>query len=174
MNPLSTFVATLRHWNASRRPDFPEAHMRRSFVAAAIGLLLAGTLLTACDSGSEPEVEIEDIVVGDGTVAADRDIVIIDYVGMLTDGTVFDTSENWGPLRFQLQTGVIYSLPEGQSGRVIQGLIEGVPGMKVGGVRLLTIPPEMAYGRSGVSGVIPPNATLLFEIELLGVLTSGD
>lgn len=143
------------------------------FLAVALILLIAGTLLAACDSGSEPEVEIEDLVVGDGAVAADRDIVIIDYVGMLTDRSVFDSSEQWGPLRFQLQTGVIYSLPEGQSGRVIQGLIEGVPGMKIGGVRLITIPPELAYGRTGVAGVIPPDATLLFEVELLGVLTSG-
>ncbi len=148
--------------------------MRRSLPVAVACLLLGGFLLTACDSGSEPEVEIEDLVVGDGATAEGRNIVIIDYIGMLTDGTVFDTSENWGPLRFQLQTGVIYSLPEGQSGRVIQGLIEGVPGMKVGGVRLITIPPEMAYGRAGVSGVIPANATLVFEVELLGVLTSGD
>ena len=143
------------------------------FIAVAIGLLFAGAVLAACVSGSEPEVEIEDLVIGDGAVAEDRDIVIIDYVGKLTDGTVFDTSEQWGPLRFQLQTGVIYSLPEGQSGRVIQGLIEGVPGMKIGGVRLITIPPELAYGRTGVAGVIPPDATLLFEVELLGLLTSG-
>lgn len=146
--------------------------MHRIF-AAAIGLLLAGMLLAACDTGSEPEVQIEDLVVGDGEAATGRDIVIVEYVGMLADGTIFDTSKKWGPLRFQLQTGVIYSLPEGQSGRVIQGLIEGVPGMKIGGVRLITIPPEMAYGSKGVLGLIPPNETLLFQIELIGVLMAG-
>lgn len=146
--------------------------MKRTF-AAAIGLLLAALLLAACDTGSEPEVQIEDLVVGDGETATDRDIVIVEYVGTLADGTIFDSSEKWGPLRFQLQTGVIYSLPEGQSGRVIQGLIEGVPGMKIGGVRLITIPPELAYGRTGVAGVIPPDETLVFEIELIGVLKTG-
>lgn len=134
-----------------------------------LSLICVLFVLPACDSGNEPEVEIEEVVIGKGETADGRDIVTVDYVGMLTDGTVFDTSEKWGPLRFELQTGVIFSLPDGQSGRVIQGLIEGVPGMKVGGVRLITIPPEMAYGRSGVSGIIPPNATLIFEIELLAV-----
>ena len=139
--------------------------------------MLGAALFAACDSGNEPEVEIEDLVVGDGEMAGDRDVVIVEYVGLLADGTVFDSSEEWGALQFQLQTGIIYGLPDGQSGRVIPGLIQGVDGMKVGGVRVITIPPELAYGRSGyVTGdgvvVIPPNATLLFEVELLGVLAA--
>ncbi len=146
-------------------------------MGAVVCLVLVGAVLTACDSGNEPRVEIEDLVIGDGATADNRDVVIIDYVGSLTDGTVFDSSEEWGALRFQLETGIIYSLPQGQSGRVIQGLIEGVRGMKVGGVRLLTIPPELAYGmsgygRRGVADIIPKNATLVFEVELLGVLAS--
>lgn len=146
-------------------------------LALAACLMCCAAPLAACDSGNEPEVKIEDLVVGDGEEASDRDVVVVDYVGLLADGTVFDSSEEWGALQFQLQTGIIYGLPEGQSGRVIPGLIEGVDGMKVGGVRVITIPPELAYGRSGyVTGdgvvVIPPSATLLFEVELLGVLAS--
>ena len=148
---------------------------RRLVLAGGLTVLVA--LLAACDSGNEPEVTIEDLVVGDGEMAGDRDVVVIDYVGLLADGTVFDSSEEWGALQFQLQTGIIYGLPEGQSGRVIPGLIAGVDGMKVGGVRVITIPPELAYGRSGYVTsdgvvVIPPDATLVFEVELLGVLAA--
>lgn len=140
-------------------------------------LILAGALITACDSGSEPEVEIEDLVIGDGATASGRDVVIIDYVGLLTDGTVFDNSGKWGALQFQLQSGIIQGRPEDETRRVIPGLIQGVPGMNVGGVRLITIPPELAYGERGYSTsdgveIIPPNATLIFEVELRGVLLS--
>ncbi len=130
---------------------------------------LSASLFMACDSGNEPNVEIEDIVVGDGEEATGRDVVTVEYVGMLEDGDVFDSSEQWGPLRFQLESGMIHGLPEGRSGRVIPGLIQGMRGMKVGGIRRITIPPELAYGRNGVPGAIPPNATLVFEVELIAV-----
>lgn len=125
-------------------------------------------VLLACDSGSEPEVHIEDLVIGGGAEADGRDVVTIDYVGTLENGVEFVNSEEWGPLRFQLESGVIYGLPEGQSGRVIQGLIQGVTGMKVGGLRRITIPPELGYGRED-NGTIPPNSTLVFEVELVAV-----
>lgn len=160
----------LKTSTTSKRPTRPYVH---TAIALAIA---AGMVIAGCDSGSEPEVEIEDLVVGEGATPGERDIVIIEYVGMLTDGTVFDSSGSRGALRFQLKTGIIYGLPEGQSGRVIQGLLDGVTGMKVGGVRRITIPPELAYGRSGYridpdTYIIPPNATIVFEVELIGVVT---
>ena len=106
-----------------------------------------------------PATQIDDIKVGDGAEAVSGDTVSVHYTGTLTDGTKFDSSKD---------RGQPFSFPLGK-GRVIQGWDTGVAGMKVGGVRKLTIPPEEGYGSRGAGGVIPPNATLLFEVELLGV-----
>jgi FKBP-type peptidyl-prolyl cis-trans isomerase len=84
----------------------------------------------------------------------------VEYTGKLGDGTVFDSSKNPGREPFSFTVGI---------GVVIKGWDEGVPGMKVGGTRKLTIPPDMGYGAQGAGGVIPPNATLIFDIELLEV-----
>jgi FKBP-type peptidyl-prolyl cis-trans isomerase len=100
-----------------------------------------------------------DEVVGTGAVAVAGKSVTVHYVGMLPDGTVFDASKNHGqPFTFQLGAG-----------QVIRGWDEGVAGMKVGGKRQLIIPPSLGYGSQGAGGVIPPNATLIFEVELLDV-----
>lgn len=105
------------------------------------------------------ELVISDVVVGSGAEATPGQMVTVHYVGALPDGTVFDASTNRGePFTFQLGAG-----------QVIRGWDEGVAGMKVGGKRRLVIPPDMAYGNQAVGGVIPANATLLFEVELLGV-----
>jgi peptidylprolyl isomerase len=96
--------------------------------------------------------------IGDGAVAEDGKSVLVDYVGTLEDGTKFDSSYDSGQ-PFELTLG---------AGEVIQGWDEGLKGMKVGGKRKLTIPPDLAYGAEGRPG-IPPNATLLFEVELKGV-----
>ena len=102
---------------------------------------------------------IEDLVVGEGDLAEAGQHVTVHYTGWLTNGTKFDSSKDRDdPFMFGL----------GQS-QVIRGWDEGVQGMKVGGKRKLTIPPELGYGARGAGGVIPPNATLVFEVELLGV-----
>ena len=104
-------------------------------------------------------LKIEDVTEGTGAEAKPGAQVRVHYTGWLLDGKKFDSSKDRGdPFAFKLG-----------GGQVIRGWDEGVAGMKVGGVRKLTIPPELGYGARGAGGVIPPNATLLFEVELLGV-----
>jgi FKBP-type peptidyl-prolyl cis-trans isomerase FkpA len=138
-----------------------------------IGLTLACCLFvfSACDSNDDPgqcdlAFSAEDVVVGDGEEAVVGKTVSVHYTGYLCDesaagnkGAKFDSSVDRGvPFNFVLGAGA-----------VIDGWGEGIPGMKVGGHRVLTIPPEKAYGNSGAGDAIPPNATLIFEVELLGV-----
>jgi len=101
-----------------------------------------------------------DLVVGDGDEATKGKQVAVLYTGWLTNGTMFDSTSKRGNTPFEFQIG---------AGKVIQGWEEGACGMKVGGKRKLTIPPGLGYGASGAGKVIPPNATLIFEIELLQV-----
>ena len=102
---------------------------------------------------------MEDLVVGTGTAATAGQKVTVHYTGWLTNGTKFDSSKDRNdPFAFPLG-----------GGRVIKGWDEGVQGMKVGGMRVLTIPPNLGYGSRGAGGVIPPNATLIFEVELLAI-----
>jgi FKBP-type peptidyl-prolyl cis-trans isomerase len=99
-----------------------------------------------------------DIKVGTGPVAAAGQTVKVHYTGWLTNGKKFDSSVDRGePFTFNLG-----------GGQVIKGWDEGVAGMKVGGKRQLRIPPQLGYGDRGAGGVIPPNATLIFDVELLG------
>ncbi|TNE46942.1 MAG: FKBP-type peptidyl-prolyl cis-trans isomerase [Deltaproteobacteria bacterium] len=104
-------------------------------------------------------LQIVELEIGTGTEAQSGQKVSVHYTGWLTDGTKFDSSVDRGrPFDFVLGGGM-----------VIQGWDQGVVGMKVGGKRKLTIPPELGYGERGFPGAIPPSATLVFEVELLGV-----
>ena len=104
-------------------------------------------------------LQSEDLQIGNGDEAVTGKGVSVHYTGTLTNGSKFDSSLDRGqPFDFTLGAGM-----------VIRGWDEGVVGMKVGGKRKLTIPPEMAYGERGFGNVIPPNSTLVFEIELLAV-----
>lgn len=108
------------------------------------------------DSG----LKYEDLAEGEGNVAEAGQRVSVHYTGWLSDGTQFDSSVSRNePFQFSLGKGM-----------VIRGWDEGVAGMKVGGKRKLTIPPQLGYGAQGAGGVIPPNATLVFEVELLDIL----
>ncbi|TCJ15973.1 FKBP-type peptidyl-prolyl cis-trans isomerase [Parasulfuritortus cantonensis] len=105
------------------------------------------------------ELIIEDIVVGSGAAAQAGQMVSVHYTGWLENGTKFDSSKDRNePFEFPLGRGY-----------VIQGWDRGVAGMQVGGTRKLTIPAELGYGARGAGGVIPPNATLIFEVELLAL-----
>ncbi|MET0384541.1 MAG: FKBP-type peptidyl-prolyl cis-trans isomerase [Polyangiales bacterium] len=104
-------------------------------------------------------LKIEDLKVGTGAEATTGKQVTVHYVGTLTDGSKFDSSRD---------RGKGFSFPLG-GGQVIQRWDQGVVGMKVGGLRKLTIPSHLAYGERGFPPVIPPSATLVFEVELLSV-----
>ena len=104
-------------------------------------------------------LQYEEVRAGTGAKARSGQDVVVHYTGWLTDGRKFDSSRDRG-LTFSFGLG---------AGQVIAGWDEGVSGMQVGGLRKLTIPPQLGYGEFGAGGVIPPNATLVFEVELLEV-----
>ena len=136
---------------------------------ALLLIVCASTLLVGCDSNpSSPSSNVPfsttDITVGTGAEAVNGQTVTTNYTGWLYDenapdnkGAVFDSTDGGAPFSFVLGAG-----------GVIQGWEQGIPGMRVGGTRRLVIPPSLAYGSQG-RGSIPPNATLIFEIDLLGV-----
>jgi len=105
------------------------------------------------------ELQVEEMKVGDGAEATAGKKVTVHYVGTLTSGKKFDSSRDRG-------AGFSFVLGKGQ---VIKGWDQGVAGMKIGGVRKLTIPPDLAYGERGFPPVIPPGSTLVFEVELLAL-----
>ena len=125
-----------------------------------IPVMIFMILFAGCSKDKEAmngELIIEDLKVGEGSEVVKYNIVTVNYTGWLTDGTKFDSSLNPGRSPFRFTVG---------GGQVIKGWDEGLIGMKVGGKRKLTIPPSMGYGNQDM-GVIPPNSTLIFEIDLL-------
>jgi FKBP-type peptidyl-prolyl cis-trans isomerase len=129
----------------------------------------AHPVMTAPQAQREPppaggaDVKIEDVVVGKGAEVKPGDTVSVHYTGTLLDGTKFDSSHDH-PGNQPLVTPI--------PGRLIQGWNKGIPGMHVGGKRKLTVPPSLAYGPKG-QGKIPPNSTLIFDIELLEIKAPG-
>ena len=122
-------------------------------------LLVTGLQGAYAAHGKEQPVDIKQVETGEGAEAMPYSEIEVHYTGRLSDGKVFDSSVERGePFRFTLG-----------SGQVIPGWDIGIRGMKPGGKRVLTIPPELAYGPRGAGNVIPPNATLVFEVELLSV-----
>ena len=126
-------------------------------------LLLGATLIMTAGSASAADVKILDTKVGTGDAAVNGKTLSVHYDGYLSDagkkGKKFDSSRD---------RGAPFSLVLGAH-QVIPGWEQGLQGMKVGGTRTLTIPPELGYGTRGAGGVIPPNAELIFDVELMGV-----
>ena len=150
---------------------------RRIIIGSVIGvivllvLVLVGVDYFQNQTSSEPSVDTttgmtttasglqyQDLVLGEGPAAQNGNTVSVHYTGWLEDGTQFDSSVGGEPFEFVLGTG-----------GVIQGWEEGITGMQAGGQRKLIIPPELAYGANGYGSVIPPNATLTFDVELLEI-----
>ena len=122
--------------------------------------VIFAVLVLAMSASRVEYLEVEDITVGVGQAAQSGDTIFVHYTGWLASGKKFDSSRDRGtPFSFRLG-----------SGQVIQGWDRGLIGMQVGGVRRLTIPPDQGYGNRDVGGgLIPPNSTLIFEVELLSI-----
>jgi peptidylprolyl isomerase len=134
-------------------PDSSSAEVASSGASA-----LGGELVSPTERTTPSGLRITDLALGEGAEARSGQTVVVNYRGTLTNGKEFDSSYGRGPFSFPLG-----------GGRVIAGWDEGVAGMKVGGKRRLVIPPDLAYGSRGAGGVIPPDATLIFEVELLRI-----
>ena len=137
-------------------------HLTKAAIMLGVLLIIPALIFVSCKKGEVTTASglvYEDIKAGDGSVATAGQTVTVHYTGWLTNGEKFDSS---------VDRGTPFVFPLG-AGRVIKGWDEGVAGMKTGGVRRLTIPPELGYGKRGAGGAIPPDSTLIFEVELLDV-----
>jgi len=148
------FVNKSKNANAPVAETSPLDNPFASIGAAPTASPVAGKVITL-----EGGLQIQDLIVGTGAEAVNGKMITVNYVGTLADGKKFDSSYDRGvPFSFNLGAG-----------EVIEGWDKGFSGMKVGGKRKLTIPASLGYGSVGAGSVIPPNATLVFEVELLKV-----
>ena len=145
-----------------------EPYVKAKLVLSGVALVLVALTVSAQTGGptkvtgkaktTASGVQYWDITPGTGAAAVSGKKVTVNYTGWLTSGRQFDSSIGKRPFQFKLGAG-----------QVIQGWDDGVAGMKVGGKRQLKIPPNLGYGSRGAAGVIPPNATLIFDVQLLDV-----
>lgn len=149
-------------------------HMLLGLLCATMGIGCGTT-----DPDTDARVTIRELQIGSGALAENNKVVTVHYTGALAlTGDVFDTTLRPGrePLSFELETGLVVGDSQGRT--VIDGFVQGIPGMRVGGIRSITVPPQLAWGSRGAGCnnpsdandcTIPPNSVLLFEIELLDV-----
>jgi FKBP-type peptidyl-prolyl cis-trans isomerase FkpA len=128
------------------------------FLSAVVVFSMIGCGTSDDATGPSGSLQSEDLVVGTGAVAVTGDTLTVNYIGRLQNGTVFESS---------YAAGQTYTFRLGAR-QVIEGWDQGLPGLRVGGKRRLTIPPHLAYGSSG-QGPIPPNATIQFDVELMSI-----
>ena len=154
----AALVGTMAMTGCNKAAETPAATNPAETPAAEVPAVEPPASATGSVTADVTELKIEDVLVGKGAEAKNGDTVSVDYTGWLADGTKFDSS---------LDRGKPYDFVLG-AGEVVEGWDKGIAGMKVGGKRKLIIPPAMGYGAEGRE-IIPPNATLVFDVELMAI-----
>jgi FKBP-type peptidyl-prolyl cis-trans isomerase len=152
---IIAIVIALFSWVISQGQPRPTTASRSSVVGLCANIPGAAKGLT---NRNVTKLKIEDLIIGSQAKAVAGKTVVVDYVGRLANGTRFDTSCQKTPFEFDLGQGL-----------VIEGFDQGIAGMRVGGIRRIIIPSSLGYGKAGAGGIIPPNAALVFDVELIDV-----